>query len=255
MPETFKAGQIIFNEGDESGDVLRILEGKVEIVRSVGRHQILLGTVGAGEFLGEMGAIQGRPRSATAQAASKVRAEVMPRNTFLSHVTRDPDVAQELIMRLSTRLRDVDDRLTEALKGGTGKKPAKPEKSPKLPQIEITAGSAILEERIGSKPIVPKTLPFRVGRPVDDDEYPSIVPPDLAIEDPEPHRLSRSHFELFEDEGGICLRDLHSTLGTSVNDRPIGQHFATDTARLEAGQNVVAAGGRDTPYEFVITVD
>jgi len=258
MRKSFKAGDVIFQEGDASAEVLRVLQGTLEIVREVGSDRILLGTVGPGEFVGEMGVIQGRPRSATALAASAVRVEVMPRNTFLSHVTRDPDVAQELILRLSTRLRDVDDRLAEALGGaatpdGDGK-PAQVKSPAKLPKIAIAAVSAHLKERIGDDPILIETLPFRVGRPADNAEPTSIIQPDLLVNDREPHRLSRQHFEVFADDAKICVRDLHSTLGTSVNGQPIGHHFATDRAELTAGSNQVAAGGRDTPYEFAITI-
>ena len=260
MHKSFKAGQVIFEHGAASGDVFQVLEGTIEIVRRVGAgQQILLGMVGPGEFVGEMGVIQNRPRSATAQAATVVRVEVMSRNTFLSHVSREPHVAQELILRLSSRLRDVDDQLISALEGKAampaGGTPAKPPQPANLPKIEISASSALLEKRIGADPIHAEILPFRIGRPVVDDERTSIIPPDLAIEDPVPHRLSRSHFELIAEDGKICVRDLNSTLGTSVNGRPIGQNFASDVAALEIGRNLVAAGGRDTPYEFAVTID
>ncbi len=136
--------------------------------------------------------------------------------------------------------------------GGT---PAKPLQSAKLPKIEIAASSVLLEERIGADPIRAEILPFRIGRHDDDGERASTIPPDLAIEDPKPHRLSRSHFEIITEDGKICVRDLHSALGTSVNGRLIGKKFTTDVAALEIGRNLVAAGGRDTPYEFAVTID
>ena len=135
--------------------------------------------------------------------------------------------------------------------GGT---PAKPLQSAKLPKIEIAASSVLLEERIGADPIRAEILPFRIGRLDDDGKRDSTIPPDLAIEDPKPHRLSRSQFEIITEDGKICVRDLHSALGTSVNGRLIGKKFTTDVAALEIGRNLVAAGGRDTPYEFAVTI-
>ena len=135
--------------------------------------------------------------------------------------------------------------------GGT---PAKPLESTKLPKIEIAASSVLLEERIGADPIRAEILPFRIGRLDDDGKRDSTIPPDLAIEDPKPHRLSRSQFEIITEDGKICVRDLHSALGTSVNGRLIGKKFTTDVAALEIGRNLVAAGGRDTPYEFAVTI-
>src|SRR6202023_3927317 len=44
-------------------------QGEIEVLRETGTASVLLGHVRGGEWLGEMGVIEGRSRSATARAA------------------------------------------------------------------------------------------------------------------------------------------------------------------------------------------
>jgi len=77
---------------------------------SDGEH-ILLGTVGAGQFIREMGVVETRSRSATVRAASAVEAELLNPTEFLNQIANSPRAARELIQRLSQRLREADDRI------------------------------------------------------------------------------------------------------------------------------------------------
>ena len=107
----FAEGQVLFREGDRANNAFRLLSGVVEILRELDGDPILLGTVGAGQFIGEMGIIENRPRSATARAASEVEVEFLTATEFLDHITSSPQAARELIQRLSQRLREADDRI------------------------------------------------------------------------------------------------------------------------------------------------
>jgi CRP/FNR family cyclic AMP-dependent transcriptional regulator len=260
MLKDYKAGELLFAEGDASGDVMRVVEGEVDIVRSLGDETILLGTVKAGEYLGEMGVIEGQPRSAGARAATDLQVEVLPADTFFDRVSNDPQTAGMLIRRLSARLRDVSDRLIGAVRGDRELaatalgQPQLAEEEAEKPAIVIAAGSAVTEAQIGKEVKQVEELPFIVGRwPAQGETGPG-VPLDLALDDAPPHRLSRAHFILIEEYGKPVVRDLSSELGTSVNGRSIGRDFPLDVALLEPGENEVVAGGADSPYRFVITV-
>lgn len=260
MLKDFKAGELMFAEGDPSGDVMRVVSGTVDIVRSLGEETILLGTVKAGEYLGEMGVIEGQPRSASARAATDLQVEVLPADTFFDRVSNDPQTAGMLIRRLSARLRDVSDRLVGAVRGDRDlaakalDQPQAVEDELEKPPIVIAAGSAITEAQIGKDAKQVEDLPFIVGRwPAQGETGPG-VPLDLALDDRPPHRLSRAHFILIEEYGRPVVRDLSSQNGTAVNGRSIGRDFPLDVALLEPGENEVVAGGADSPYRFVITV-
>src|SRR2546430_8490337 len=101
----FAEGQVLFREGDPADSVFRLLSGAVDILRELDGEPILLGTVGAGQFIGEMGVVENRPRSATARAASEVEVEILTPTEFLDQIAGSPRTARELIERLSQRLR------------------------------------------------------------------------------------------------------------------------------------------------------
>jgi CRP-like cAMP-binding protein len=109
----FAEGEVLFKEGDPSDYVFRLVTGAVEIFRELDGERILLGTVGAGEFIGEMGVVENRPRSATAQAASNIEVEILSSALFFDQIAGRPQTARELISRLSQRLREADDRIVK----------------------------------------------------------------------------------------------------------------------------------------------
>src|ERR1700739_320792 len=110
-PTHFAEGQILFREGDPADGVFRLLSGTVAVIRELDSDLILLGTVGAGQLVGEMGVVENRPRSATVRAAGVVEAEFLNPTEFLDQIVSSPRAARELIQRLSQRLREADDRI------------------------------------------------------------------------------------------------------------------------------------------------
>ncbi len=78
--------------------------------------------------------------------------------------------------------------------------------------------------------------------------------PDLLVKDKVPFRLSRDHFMILHSYDRFIVHDMSSTLGTIVNGRAIGRHFASDDAELRDGENVIIAGGMDSPFEFTLFV-
>jgi CRP-like cAMP-binding protein len=64
-----------------------------------------------GEWLGEMGVIEGRSRNATAPAAADGEVEVLTARQFSERVSSELALARDLILRLSIRLRRIEDEL------------------------------------------------------------------------------------------------------------------------------------------------
>src|ERR671918_2628542 len=111
MLKRFDPDEILFRQGDPSDFAILIRSGSADVLRDAGDDAIVLGMVRAGEFVGEMGVLDGRPRSATVRAASPVEAELIERQAFLDRVSSEPELARKLLVRMSARLRDVDDLL------------------------------------------------------------------------------------------------------------------------------------------------
>jgi CRP/FNR family transcriptional regulator, cyclic AMP receptor protein len=254
----FAEGQVLFREGDLPDSVFRLLSGSVDILRELDSEPILLGTVGAGQFIGEMGVVENRPRSATARAASEVEVEILTPTEFFDQIARSPQAARELIRRLSQRLREADDRIVnDERRSGQAHKTHKDADShtavASVNNAYLSAKGPWLRRQLHT-PLGLGDLPFIVGRgPVAREGLPPLQP-DLKLNDTVPFRLSRNHFMIERREGSYYVRDLRSTLGTIVNGQPIGEHFRGDDAPLRAGENEVIAGGVDSPFVFSVFI-
>jgi putative ABC transport system ATP-binding protein len=83
----FGSGVTIFRQEDPPDYVYVIETGQVEIVRElIDDQQELLATLGPGQYFGELGAMLGFPRSATARAASDVVMTALPPHEFRAKV-------------------------------------------------------------------------------------------------------------------------------------------------------------------------
>lgn len=167
--EFFQQGEFLFKEGDPIDRVLKIRRGSVEIMRERRAAAIVLGSVQSGQFLGEMGVLEGRPvHSATAQAVSDVEAEAFTSAEFLDAVSRTSEAARELILRLSQRLHEADDRIVaDEEAGGPRPQPDRDlgERGP-VEGLRLAPATAALRRQV--KADLPIGAPFvfsiRVGR-------------------------------------------------------------------------------------------
>lgn len=98
---SFKAGELIFREGDPASEMYVIESGDVEI--QSGNH--LLDTLGSKSIFGEMALVDGAPRSATAKALTDVTVVPVSEKQFLFLVSQTPYFALNVMRVLATRLR------------------------------------------------------------------------------------------------------------------------------------------------------
>ncbi|MGH8457509.1 MAG: cyclic nucleotide-binding domain-containing protein, partial [Stenotrophobium sp.] len=67
--ERYKAGAVLFKEGDE-GDCLHLVRsGSLTVARNLGDHEAVLAYVPAGQYVGEMALVSNTPRTSTVKAA------------------------------------------------------------------------------------------------------------------------------------------------------------------------------------------
>ena len=250
----FAAGDVLFRQGEPSDHVVLIRSGRVEVIREVGADSIRLGTAQEGEFLGEMGVLEGQPRSATVIAASNLEAELIGRRGFLERVSGDPQLAHKLLLRMSSRLRDVGDLLARLHVAAEAEAGARALSRHEVPTLELTAVTYAAKFYVGETPIRITNLPFTVGRALGRHEPAPGPKPDLEIPEPEPYRLSPRHFCLLAEDHELVIRDLSSELGTIVNEVPLGRDFGQDAALLQRGTNRVVAGGAGSPFEFAVAL-
>ena len=97
----YKAGEVIFQEGEQGAEFFVIQSGRVDI--QLGNR--LLGTLGDHDIFGEMALIDPAPRSATAIAKTDVKLVPVAEKQFLFLVSRTPHFALNVMRVLAQRLR------------------------------------------------------------------------------------------------------------------------------------------------------
>ena len=268
----YKAGDIIFKEGDPSDFVYKIVSGEVEVFMESGGKPVILGLMRAGEFLGEMGIVDDQPRSASARAKNQVSMIIYEENEFLRLISRDSESAEKLILRLCDRLRNVSRKFTEAAvsmkRDGTTATDASGRRRRNLsasPDFRAKGSNRVRLVLIPLSqtliPLLPEEgiqimkLPYSVGRLPVENESESTMSIDLQIPDSAPFRLSRQHFALYQNPDGCGVLDLGSALGTGLNEEYLGHNFAKDFEYLKMGDNKITAGGIDSPFTFNVSVE
>ncbi|HEY7966451.1 MAG TPA: FAD-dependent oxidoreductase [Solirubrobacteraceae bacterium] len=78
----YEEGETIFAEGDSGDSLFMIIAGEVEVLKRFGDEQRAVGTLGAGEYFGEMALLGRDPRSATARALTPLDVLVLQASDF-----------------------------------------------------------------------------------------------------------------------------------------------------------------------------
>jgi len=110
----FGTGQVLFSEGDDGRDVYILVEGMVKVVTtSASGRQVILDLMTAGSVLGELSAIDGQPRSASAEAVTPIDVLVLGIDDFRGFLQRQPRAAAALLEVVAARLRMSSQRQLE----------------------------------------------------------------------------------------------------------------------------------------------
>jgi CRP/FNR family cyclic AMP-dependent transcriptional regulator len=98
----FAPGQAITQEGEPGGRFYVVLEGEADVL--VGAD--VVNTLKAGDYFGEISLIDGRPRTATIVARSRVRTVSLSSWNFRPLLKEHPSIAEVVLLDLCRRLRD-----------------------------------------------------------------------------------------------------------------------------------------------------
>jgi CRP/FNR family cyclic AMP-dependent transcriptional regulator len=107
-------GAILMHEGERSDWVMVLLSGRAK-VSSFSRDgsEVVLAVRGPGALVGELAALDPRPRSATISALEPLEALILPPKEFRAFLQANGRVAFLLLRMLTRRLRDADRKRIE----------------------------------------------------------------------------------------------------------------------------------------------
>jgi CRP-like cAMP-binding protein len=104
-----KKGTILFREGDESQELYIVQQGVVKIYKEANGVQLPLGLVHAGQFVGELAFFDGKPRSATGEAATDIKVIKLEKAELESELSKLPSWLMVLIKSIAFRVREADE--------------------------------------------------------------------------------------------------------------------------------------------------
>jgi CRP-like cAMP-binding protein len=110
----FDVDEILVDFEDVSSDVYFIVSGDVRIlIRTQSGKEVILGEMRAGQFFGELAAIDGIKRSANVTALTRGEICIVPAAVFREMVFGAPVLAERIMKLLASRVREMNARLME----------------------------------------------------------------------------------------------------------------------------------------------
>lgn len=109
-PKRIRAGEVFIQEGElkRNDYMLLVLEGDISVENELPGHDgsIVVNIIGPGHLLGEMGVLDGAPRSATCTATTDIAAAVLSRTALMRLLKAEPAVGARLLLAISKRMAD-----------------------------------------------------------------------------------------------------------------------------------------------------
>ncbi|HVM84777.1 MAG TPA: Crp/Fnr family transcriptional regulator, partial [Candidatus Binatia bacterium] len=111
---TYARNETILDKGSQSREVFFVLKGSVSVITfSPAGREVTLAAVKAGDFFGELAAIDAQPRSASVTAIEKSEIAIMPPDIFLDLLKNHAAVSFQMMTRLARMVRASGLRILE----------------------------------------------------------------------------------------------------------------------------------------------
>jgi signal transduction histidine kinase len=105
-------GEVLMAEGETATALFVVLEGELEVTKCLDGADVMLAVCVAGDLLGELSMVHGRPRSATVRATTPVSVLRIEPDTLTELLTR-PNVAVTLLATVTRRLEELELQLRQ----------------------------------------------------------------------------------------------------------------------------------------------
>jgi len=116
---SYDADQTLFNQGEIGDAAFIIIDGKADITIDSPQGPITVATVGRNDIIGEIAILCDVPRTASVKAKDKLETLVISKDLFFRLIMEFPQIAVEIMRELAQRLDRANEKLREALAGGT----------------------------------------------------------------------------------------------------------------------------------------
>lgn len=107
-PKVMPAGTVFIEEGEvrKTDYMMLVLEGDIAVENELPglNESMVVNVIGPGHLIGEMGLLDGSPRSATCTATTDVVVAVLTRTALMRLLKDEPRVGARLLLAISTRM-------------------------------------------------------------------------------------------------------------------------------------------------------
>jgi diguanylate cyclase (GGDEF)-like protein len=108
---SLSSGEVLTYEDTPSTEVLLIVDGEVVVFKNIGDNfQVAMVTRGKGEFIGEMGIMENKPRSTTVVAKTHVIVIRISKDDFFFLLNSFPRINKNINQTIAERLRQANER-------------------------------------------------------------------------------------------------------------------------------------------------
>jgi len=248
--QQYKINEVIIKENDIDEYLYLIKSGSVSVTKTLEDQEIKLATLKIGSFFGEMALIDEKPRTATVTALEETILEVFHRDSFLTLIQKDEDIAVKFLSGIFSRLRDANAKVDNSLININNNE--KENSSIKNVSVQI---EGITEKAQLSLPDNPSNLLinhtiFTVGR-VSNDPFSNN---NLELNDDKPLQISRNHFSLQLIDNQVAIFDIGSSLGLRLNENRIGGTSKFNGPLNLEKENKLILGSESSQLEYKINI-
>jgi len=107
----FKKNEFVLHKGDTRSDLLFLISGKLQVIDYTGQgREVVLHTLHAGDYFGELSVIDGKSRSASVSASQQSAVIFLAKEQALKLFYSNPSVAKRLLERFAYTIRQASVR-------------------------------------------------------------------------------------------------------------------------------------------------
>ena len=109
---TVRRNTVVIQKGDESGVLYVVISGRLKVTVADGQgKEVILNTLGPGDYFGELAILGDMPRTATVVSLEDSRLLTLTRTAFLDLVRAEPDIALAVIRSLIARVSQLTEQV------------------------------------------------------------------------------------------------------------------------------------------------
>ncbi|MCL2326369.1 MAG: Crp/Fnr family transcriptional regulator [Proteobacteria bacterium] len=110
--KVYESGTVLFREGEAGSKLWVINEGKVRLSKRVCEEEIVLETLGPGEFCGELALVMEEVQPVTATVEEPARLLIVDAKQFETMVRSNGELAMRMLRKLAGRLTEAQYRVS-----------------------------------------------------------------------------------------------------------------------------------------------